>query len=119
MVVLFNLLLCSLVTALQIEPPRSSSIPSRIWSNSPASFYNDSYLIGNGRLGGGVKGGVASDIFSVNEDSFWSGGFLDRVNPDARSYMPQMQSLIREGRNLEAGRLAGFAYVGTPVSTRH
>jgi len=91
---------------------------SRLWSNSPARYYNSTYLIGNGRVGAGIGGGVRSEIMSVNEDSFWSGGFINRTNPDALNYMPQMQSLVKEGRFLEAQRLASFAYVGNPVSTR-
>jgi alpha-L-fucosidase 2 len=107
-----------LASAVQINPPDSSSKPSRLWATSPGRYYNDSYLIGNGRFGGGVGGGVQSDVMSMNEDSFWSGGFIDRVNRDAFRYMPELQSLITQGRTVEANRLAVFSYAGTPLSTR-
>ena len=57
-----------------VEPPNSIAYSSRLWSTSPAVNYNNSYLIGNGRVGGAVFGNVASELVSVNEDSFWSGG---------------------------------------------
>jgi alpha-L-fucosidase 2 len=44
---------------------------------------------------------------------------LHTRNQDARSYLPELQSLIREGRVLEAQRLAGYVYTGQPLSTRH
>jgi alpha-L-fucosidase 2 len=40
-------------------------------------------------------------------------------NQDARDHIPELQSLIREGRVLEAQRLAGYVYTGQPLSTRH
>lgn len=58
----------------EISPPNSAAHSSRLWSNDPAANYNNSYLIGNGRVGGAVYGNVASELVSVNEDSFWSGG---------------------------------------------
>ena len=98
------------------SPPNSAAIPSRLWASSAAVNYNDCYLIGNGRLGGAIQGGAQSESISVNEDSLWSGGYIERVNSDAASYMPQMQSLIRaQGEAiLDAARLASYAYVGTP-----
>ncbi|EPS39075.1 hypothetical protein H072_7150 [Dactylellina haptotyla CBS 200.50] len=105
--------------AQSFDPPNSASHPLRIWTNAAGSYYNDSYLIGNGRLGAAIPGGVASEVIRVNEDSLWSGGKLSRVNPDANDKMSTMQSFLAQQRNPEAARLAGFAYAGTPVSARH
>jgi alpha-L-fucosidase 2 len=102
-----------------ITPPESASKPLRIWSQSTATYYNDSYLIGNGRLGVALPGSPQAEVIPLNEDSFWSGGPLSRVNPDASTYMSEIQALVVEGRPVEATTLAGFAYAGTPVSTRH
>ncbi|KAH8591348.1 Six-hairpin glycosidase-like protein [Bisporella sp. PMI_857] len=100
-------------------PPNSASYSSRIWASAAGAYFNDSYLIGNGRLGATVPGAAASDVIRVNEDSLWSGGRLHRVNPDAQSSLPQIQSLLTQGRAPEAARAASFGYTGTPVSTRH
>lgn len=124
--VVFNMLLTTSAFALlavasaqSLPRPNSASIPSRLWESSPAVNWNDSFLIGNGRIGAVVGGSVASDVIHVNEDSFWSGGPLHRVNPDAASQMPIMQSDIRNGDIPGAATLAGYAYQGMPVSTQH
>jgi alpha-L-fucosidase 2 len=66
-----------------------------------------------------LPGGPVTEIIPINEDSYWSGGPLYRVNPDAASTVGNMQSLIAQNRIPEAARLGGFGYAGTPVSARH
>ncbi|KAL8369915.1 hypothetical protein RB595_000327 [Gaeumannomyces hyphopodioides] len=107
------------VGAADASPPNSASNPLRMWQTTPGVTYNDSFLIGNGRLGFSLSGGALSESIVLNEDSFWSGGEMDRVNPDAAAYMPEIQALIARGEIQEASRLASMAYVGTPVSVRH
>ncbi|KAK4574864.1 hypothetical protein LTR86_001706 [Recurvomyces mirabilis] len=102
-----------------VVAPNSAAYSSRLWSKSPAVNYNNSYLIGNGRVGGAVFGNVAGEIVSVNEDSFWSGGYIYRVNEDARSQMPKLQQLIRDGSVVEATSFADLMYAGQPLSARH
>ena len=113
--------LLTLSTSLSIPKPNSSSNPNRIWASTPAVNWNDSVLIGNGRIGAVVGGDVLSDVIHINEDSFWSGGALHRVNADAASHMPFIQQDIREGGDGigTAATLASYAYAGTPVSTQH
>ena len=116
-IVLF--LLSSKSNCSSIPKPKSASVPSRIWDSSPAALWNDSFVIGNGRLGAVIGGVVASDVIHLNEDSFWSGGPLHRVNPDAASHMPLIQQDVLTGDVVDATTLAGYAYAGTPVSTQH
>jgi alpha-L-fucosidase 2 len=100
---------------------------ARIWDTAAAIHYDDSYVIGNGRLGAAIggamsaslPGGPVTETIPINEDSYWSGGPMYRVNPDAAATVGNMQSLISQNRIPEAARLGGFGYAGTPVSTRH
>jgi alpha-L-fucosidase 2 len=69
----------ALAAAVDLQPPDSSKHSSRLWSGSPGVNWNDSYVIGNGRVGAAILGGVADEIVGMNEDSFWSGGLLHRV----------------------------------------
>lgn len=104
--------------AWSIPPPDSASVPTRLWESSPASDFGDSFMIGNGRLGAALAGTAASDTMHVNEDSFWSGDAMDRVNQDALSSMPTVQEQIRSGENqqiVDAGTLASYALAGTPA----
>jgi alpha-L-fucosidase 2 len=69
----------AIAAAAQFEPPESYKYSTRLWSTTPGVNWNDSYLIGNGRVGASIKGGAAQDVLGLNEDSFWSGGLLHRV----------------------------------------
>ena len=112
------LALLSVSQASSLARPDSATHPLRIWSSLPAVYYNDSYMIGNGRLGAAIGGGALSETLYINEDSIWSGGPLHRVNPSANEHVPVMQEEIRRNQTAAATELGSYAYVGTPVSTR-
>lgn len=115
------IVLCSLLLLPQVGavPPDSASNPNRIWDTSAASSYSDNYPIGNGRVGAMVGGSASSEAIQVNEDSYWSGRLLHRVNPDAYRTVKQMQTLLTQGFLQDATNIAGYGYQGTPVSTQH
>lgn len=113
------LLFFSTAIAQSVVPPDSASIPSRLWSNTKPTYYNDTYLIGNGRIGAAVYCYAQSETLTVNEDSFWDAGPMSRVNPDALSNMPAMQSYIQNSDPVNAYYLASLAYAGTPQSCRN
>jgi alpha-L-fucosidase 2 len=79
----------------------------------------DGYPLGNGRLGAISPGTVLRDHIVFNEDSFWSGSLLRRVNPDALQSVATMQAQVQQGYIQQAQDLGGMGYAGTPVSTRH
>ena len=119
------LFLLAAVSALSILPPESAPNPLRIWQTTPGTNWNDSLLIGNGRLGAAIPGQVPQDVIHLNENSLWSGGPLSRVNPSAAAQMQTMQSytqrgVIKQSEMIEnVASLASYAYAGTPVSTQH
>ena len=90
----------------------------RLWYEKPASNWNEALPLGNGTMGAMCFGGTLVDRFQLNNDAVWSGGFMDRVNPDARERLPELRRLIREGRVREAGDLAEVAFMGTPEGQR-
>ncbi len=49
----------------------------------PAKEWVEALPVGNGRLGGMVFGGVPGERIQLNEDTFWSGGPYDPINPEA------------------------------------
>ncbi|KAI6606587.1 hypothetical protein MCOR04_000886 [Pyricularia oryzae] len=112
-------LLTGAVAAMDSTLANSAANPLRLWQTTAGVTYNDSFLIGNGRLGFSLPGSALTEAITLNEDSFWSGGKMDRVNPDAAANMPQIQQLITQGRIEEAATLAGMAYKGLPDSVRH
>ena len=70
----------------------------------PADLWNEALPIGNGRLGAMVFGGVRTERLQLNEDTFWSGGPHDGVEPRIR------EPLLRAKEMCLAGDVAG-AYV--------
>lgn len=84
----------------------------------PAPVWNDALTIGNGRLGGMVRGTTYKERLWINEDSVWHGGPQERVNPAARASLPEVQSLILAGRFKDAARLIRRTFTAIPQSTR-
>lgn len=92
---------------------------NHLFYDQPAGCWNEALPIGNGRLGAMVFGGAVQERLALNDDSLWSGGFTDRVNPDAAANIPRMQRLIHDGHIAEAQQLACAAFSGTPDYSRN
>lgn len=58
--------LSAVVASKSLPKPDSASYGSRIWSDSPATDFNGSFPIGNGRLGAVLAGGQSSDSIIIN-----------------------------------------------------
>jgi alpha-L-fucosidase 2 len=95
-------------------PASDDSIGPVLFYRQPAREWVEALPIGNGRLGGMVFGGVPAERIQLNEDTFWSGGPYDPINPEALSYLPKVRQLIREGRYKEAQDLADQKLMGQP-----
>ena len=91
----------------------------KLWYDAPAKDWNIALPLGNGRMGAMVFGGTVLERIGLNEDSCWYGGFRDRVNPDAKRYLPEVRRLLDEDRIEEAQQLAEEALTATPDSERH
>lgn len=90
-----------------------------IESDRPAENWDEAYPIGNGKLGGMIFGTIATERIQLNEDSIWYGGKQDRINPSALEKLPEIRSLIMEGKITEAQELCAFSLSGTPDQQRH
>lgn len=63
-------------------------------------------------------GNVAKERIQVNEDSVWSGGFSNRVNPDAGRYLEKIRECLFEGNVQEAEKLAEQSMYATSPNMR-
>lgn len=93
--------------------------PYTLWYDAPAKDWNIALPLGNGRMGAMIFGGTVLERISLNEDSCWYGGFRDRVNPDAKKYLPMVRKLLAEDRIAEAQQLAEEALTAIPDGERH
>lgn len=71
----------------------------------PATIWEETLPLGNGRLGMMPDGGIARERIVLNEESMWSGSEHDTRNPDALAALPGIRRLLLAGRNLEAQEL--------------
>ena len=97
-------------------PPLSMAQAHRaLWFRDAAgSDWNRALPLGCGRLGAMVFGNVDAERFQMNEDSLWSGGPRDRINPDALANLAELRRLILAGETEAAEQLAQEAFCGTP-----
>ncbi|MDR1516606.1 MAG: glycoside hydrolase family 95 protein [Dysgonamonadaceae bacterium] len=73
--------------------------------NQPAAMWEETFPLGNGRIGLMPDGGVDTESFVMNEISLWSGSSQDANNPEAKKYLPEIRKLLFEGRSDEAQQL--------------
>ncbi|MGN0631222.1 MAG: glycosyl hydrolase family 95 catalytic domain-containing protein [Ruminococcus sp.] len=90
-----------------------------LWYKQPANDFNHALPVGNGRIGGMVYGGAASERISLNEDSVWSGGKRERNNPEGLEGFKEVRSLLTEERIPEAEKTAFEKMQGVIPECRH
>jgi alpha-L-fucosidase 2 len=74
-----------------------------LWYNQPAEFFEESLVLGNGKLGATVFGGANSDKIYLNDATLWSGEPVNaNMNPEAYKNI----SAIREALKNENYKLA-------------
>lgn len=89
---------------------------SRLWYKQPADKWEEALPLGNGRLGAMVFGQPCGEHIQVNEDSMWYGGWVDRNNPDTKTYLPKIRELLLAGEIKKAEHLMKMAMSGCPDS---
>lgn len=73
--------------------------------STPAVYWTEALPAGNGNLGAMVFGGIEKERIALNEDTLWSGYPREWNNPGAKEVLPEIRSLIAEGRYEEADQL--------------
>ncbi|HSD06866.1 glycoside hydrolase family 95 protein, partial [Flavobacterium sp.] len=74
-----------------------------LWYNQPAEFFEETLVLGNGKMGATVFGGVESDKIYLNDITLWSGEpVYPLMNMEAHKNLPA----IRDAFNKEDYKLA-------------
>ncbi len=88
----------------------------RLWYTRPATVWTEALPVGNGRLGAMVFGGVARERIQLNEDTLWSGGPYDPLNPVAGpEAVAQVRRRIAQRQFAEAEALANETLLARPL----
>ncbi|MFC4988268.1 glycoside hydrolase family 95 protein [Saliphagus infecundisoli] len=91
-------------------PP--SGVESTLWYREPASGPLESLPLGNGRLGVLTTGDPEAERIVLNEESLWAGDASGLQNPEALEALPEVRSLLADGRPAEAQALADDCMLG-------
>ena len=68
-----------------------------LWFNQPAKYFEESLVLGNGKMGASVFGGVKSDKIYLNDATLWSGGPVDaNMNPEAYKNLPAIREALKK-----------------------
>src|ERR1041385_1204052 len=102
-----SLLTCLLFVSISFGQQR----PLRLWYDRPAKVWEETLPLGNGRLGMMPDGGVPTENIVLNDITLWSGSEQDANNYDANKALPQIQSLLLEGKNDEAQELINKDFI--------
>ena len=94
----------------------TSDAPFLLWYRKPAEQWEQALPVGNGRIGAMVFGGLHEERLQLNEDTLWSGGPYDPVNPEAREALPEVRRLIAQRDFARAQALADDRVMARPLS---
>ena len=100
-----NMLLCASVCLVLGSLANATGTNDRLFYQRPAKIWEETLPLGNGRLGMMTDSGTQHEHITLNEISMWSGCEADYRNPEAASCLPEIRSLLFEGKNAEAQAL--------------
>ena len=66
---------------------------------APAQIWEECFPLGNGHLGMMPDGGAEEETIVLNDITLWSGAPSDDSNPLALESLPEIQRLLKEGKN--------------------
>jgi alpha-L-fucosidase 2 len=77
-----------------------------LWYDHPASFFEESLVLGNGKMGASVFGGVNSDKIYLNDATLWSGEPINpNNNPEAYKNIQAVRKALNENNYRQADSL--------------
>lgn len=97
--------------------------PLKLWYRTPATYFEETLLIGNGQQGAIIYGGVQKENIHLNDLTLWSGEPVNpAMNPNAHQYLPKVrEALAREDyrsanellKNIQGKFSESYAPLGT------
>ncbi len=66
--------------------------PTKLQFNKPAEFFEETLVLGNGKMGASIFGNVNADKLFLNDITLWAGEPGDaNMNPEAYKNLPTTQ----------------------------
>ena len=92
------------------DAPFTGSPATTVWFKQPGKGFDQSLVIGNGRVGAMVYGSPDEERIILNEESVWSGSRGENNVPGGYQYLPEMRRLLAEEKFAEANALKRKAF---------
>ncbi|WP_158973965.1 glycoside hydrolase N-terminal domain-containing protein [Cellulophaga sp. L1A9] len=112
-----------LVLLLGLVQMTTAQSKTKLWFDKPATYFEESLVLGNGKMGASVFGGVATDQIYLNDATLWSGEPVDpNMNPEAYNFIPQVREALANedykladelNRNIQGKYTESYAPLGT------
>jgi alpha-L-fucosidase 2 len=84
-----------------------------LWYQEPANFFEESLVLGNGKMGASIFGGVNSDKIYLNDATLWSGEPVNaNMNPDGYKNIPSIRKALKEENYKRADSINKFKLQG-------
>lgn len=100
-----------------------------LWYNQPADFFEESLVLGNGKMGATVFGGVNLDKIYLNDITLWSGEPVNaNMNPEAYKNIPAIRESLKNenyklaeelNKKLQGKNSESFSPLGTLEINNH
>jgi alpha-L-fucosidase 2 len=87
-----------------------------LWYDEPAEEWLEATVLGNGRIGAMVYGGLENEIIQLSEETMWSGGPYNPNDHRAFDFLPEIRRLTWEGKREEAMDLVGKSFIALPYN---
>lgn len=80
--------------------------PMKLWYESPANYFEESLVLGNGMQGATVFGGINNEKIYLNDLTLWSGEPVDaNMNPKAYKNLPDVREALKDKNYKKAATL--------------
>jgi len=80
--------------------------PLKLWYESPANYFEETMVLGNGMQGATVFGGISTDKIYLNDLTLWSGEPVNaNMNPQAYKNLPAVRKALEEKNYKKAEQL--------------
>ncbi|MGB3143051.1 MAG: glycoside hydrolase family 95 protein, partial [Maribacter sp.] len=81
----------------------------KLWYEKPANHFEESLVLGNGKIGASVFGGINTDKIFLNDITLWSGEPVDTtITIDTKEYITQIREALNNEDYKKADSLQRF-----------
>lgn len=115
----------AIISMVAIAITASAQQNLRLWYDKPASYFEESLPIGNGKLGALIYGAPDNDSIYLNDITFWTGAPAnDGEGAGKAKWIPEIRSALFDGDYRRADSLQHYVQGGEaadyqPLATLH